>query len=73
MDKEGIRRMVMEFDCIKKQSFTVKKQDKYFVSRVAQLLASIPDKVRPGASSRLSPLYPFVLCSIYIYIVLSLS
>lgn len=56
--------MVMEFDCVKKEKgVIVKKEDKDFVSRVAQLLASIPDKTRPGASSKLSPLYPFVLCS----------
>lgn len=57
--------MVIEFDHVKIQKgVTVKKEDKDFVSRVAQLLASIPDKTRPGASSKLSSLYPFVLCSI---------
>ncbi|KAJ3696918.1 hypothetical protein LUZ61_000623 [Rhynchospora tenuis] len=55
LKKEGIRRMVIEFDLVEKQEgFIVKEDDKSSVSRVAQLLASIPDKIRPQASSKLS-------------------
>ncbi|XP_078172745.1 telomere length regulation TEL2 family protein isoform X2 [Carex rostrata] len=55
LEKEGIHRMVIEFDHVKlHKGVTVKKEDKDFVSRVSQLLASIPDKTRPGASSKLS-------------------
>lgn len=56
--KEGVRRLVGEFRFLSKQPGVdeLSKPDKLkTLYRVAQLLASIPDKARPDASSALSP------------------
>ncbi|KAJ3675463.1 hypothetical protein LUZ60_004505 [Juncus effusus] len=55
LEKEGIRRLLGEFSSVEKYGGNIFNQDERGLdSRVAQLLASIPDKIRVGASSKLS-------------------
>ncbi|XP_020111627.1 telomere length regulation protein TEL2 homolog isoform X2 [Ananas comosus] len=55
LENEGVRLMVGEFGLLDEQDNNILKPDKVtFISRISQLLSSIPDKVRLRASSALS-------------------
>lgn len=59
LENEGVRLMVGEFGLLDEQDDNILKPDKVtFISRISQLLSSIPDKVRLRASSALSSQYP---------------
>jgi|SRR5690242_3489132 hypothetical protein len=65
LDNKGVFQIVVDFICSKKHGEDILSPDKTIsVSRVAQLLASVPDKARLGASAALTSPYPFKLCSI---------
>jgi telomere length regulation protein len=62
LDNKGVSQILAEFTCCNKHGNDVLKPDKtMLVSRVAQLLASVPDKARLGASGALASTYPFPL------------
>ncbi|RLM78317.1 hypothetical protein C2845_PM12G19440 [Panicum miliaceum] len=55
LDNKGVSQILAEFTCCNKHGNDVLNPDKtMFVSRVAQLLASVPDKARLGASAALT-------------------
>lgn len=65
LDNKGVSQIVAEFTHFNKHGNDVLNPDEtIFISRVAQLLASVPDKARLGASAALTSLYPFPLWSI---------
>nr|CAB3447141.1 unnamed protein product [Digitaria exilis] len=57
LDNKGVSQIVAEFAHFNKHGNDVLNPDKtIFISRVAQLLASVPDKARLGASAKLTSL-----------------
>ncbi|AQK72360.1 embryo defective 2423 [Zea mays] len=55
LDNKGVFQIVVDFICSKKHGEDILSPDKTIsVSRVAQLLASVPDKARLGASAALT-------------------
>jgi hypothetical protein len=65
LDNKGVFQIVVDFACSNKHGEDIHNPDKtIFVSRVAQLLASVPDKARLGASAALTSPYPCLLWSI---------
>jgi len=62
IDNKGVFQIVLDFSCSNKLGKDIHNPDKIiFVSRVSQLLASVPDKARLGASAALTSPYPFPL------------
>jgi hypothetical protein len=60
LENKGVGQIVAEFMFFNKHNEGVLNPDRTtFISRVAQLLASVPDKARMGASSALTSSYPF--------------
>jgi hypothetical protein len=69
LDNKGVSQIVAEFTHSNKQGNDVLNPDKTIVvSRVAQLLASVPDKARLGASAALRSTYPFPLWNSLLFI-----
>ena len=61
LDNKGVSQILAEFTCNKHGNDVLKPDKTMLVSRVAQLLASVPDKARLGASCALASTYPFPL------------
>lgn len=59
LDNKGVFQIVVDFTCSNKHGEGILNPDKIVVSRVAQLLTSVPDKARLGASAALTSPYPF--------------
>lgn len=69
LEYEGIRYMVRDFseslEARDYDSDTLKQRHLPFFSRVAQLVASVPDKMRPKAPIVLSSQYPWLAIPMY--------
>lgn len=63
LENNGVVQMAREFGIAHQSPDFTKAQLQLFVSRIAQIVASVPDKARPRAPASLSSQYPVsILC-----------